>query len=77
MASLHVDACIHNVIIQEFFYPYLGGYSETLTVPIGYENGYLNIPDGGGLGTDIREEAIHSGPPVEKPYPATWIGSNW
>ena len=77
LASLHLDACIPNVIFQEFFYPYLELYNEIITEPIRYENGYLEIPTGNGLGADICEEAIHKRPPVPQPLMATWIGSYW
>lgn len=74
LASLHLDACIPNFIIQEFFYPYLEHYNEILTEPLVYADGYLSIPTAPGLGADIREEAIRKRPPVPQPLPATWIG---
>ena len=77
IASLHLDASIPNCIIQEFFYPYLDHYNEILTEPIEYADGYLKIPDGPGLGTDIREEALLKRPPVDMPHVASWIGSYW
>lgn len=77
LASLHLDACIPNVIFQEFFYPYLELYNEILTEPIKCQNGYLEIPTGPGLGSDINEEFIRKRPPVPQPYLATWIGSYW
>ena len=77
LASLHLDACIPNVIFQEFFYPYLELYNEMLTEPIKCQNGYLEIPTGPGLGSDINEEFILKRPPVPQPQLATWIGSYW
>jgi len=77
IASLHLDASIPNFVFQEFFYPYLDQYNEILTEPIKYQDGYLEIPTGPGLGTDIREEVIRKRPPVPQPYMATWIGSYW
>lgn len=77
LASLHLDASIPNFIFQEFFFPYLEHYNEILTEPIEYENGYLKIPTGPGLGTDIREDVILKRPPVPQPHLATWIGSYW
>lgn len=77
LASLHLDACIPNVIFQEFFYPYLELYNEFITEPIRYENGYLEIPTGNGLGADICEETIRKRPPVPQPLMATWTGSYW
>lgn len=77
VASLHLDASIPNFVFQEFFYPYLDQYNEILTEPIKYQDGYLEIPTGPGLGTDISEEVIRKRPPIPQPYMATWIGSYW
>ena len=77
IASLHLDTCIPNVIIQEFFYPYLEQYNEFFTEPIKYKDGYLAIPNGPELGTDLNEEAIRKRPPVNLPHEATWMGSYW
>lgn len=77
LASLHLDACIPNVIFQEFFFPYLEQYNEILTEPIKYHDGYLEIPTSPGLGADIREKVILKRPPVPQPHLATWIGSYW
>jgi galactonate dehydratase len=77
LASLHLDACIPNLIFQELFYPYLEQYNQLITEPIRYGNGYLEIPTGPGLGADIREELIRKRPPVQLPHLATWIGSYW
>jgi len=75
LASLHLDASIPNVVFQEFFYPYLDLYNELITEPIVYKDGYLEVPKGPGLGTDIREDVIKKRPPVPEPLMATWIGS--
>jgi len=77
LASLHLDASIPNFLIQEFFYPYIEHYNEILTEPIVCEGGYLKIPSGPGLGSDINEEAILKHPPVDQPHAASWIGSYW
>jgi galactonate dehydratase len=75
LASLQLDACTPNIIIQEFFYPYLDQYNDVLTEPIEYEKGYLKIPTRPGLGADIREEVIKKRPPVPTPLPAPWAGA--
>jgi galactonate dehydratase len=77
VASMHLDASIPNFIFQEFFFPYLDHYNEILTEPIIYKDGYLEVPTGPGLGTDIREDVISKQPPVPQPQMATWIGSYW
>lgn len=77
LASLHLDASIPNFVFQEFFFPYLELYNEMLTEPIKCQNGYLEIPTGPGLGSDINEEFILKRPPVPQPQLATWIGSYW
>ncbi len=77
LASLHLDASIPNFIIQELFYPYIERYNEILTEPIVYEGGYLKVPAGPGLGSDINEDAILNHPPVDQPHEASWIGSYW
>jgi galactonate dehydratase len=77
LANLHLDASIPNFIFQEFFYPYLELYNEMLTEPIKCENGYLEIPTGPGLGSDINEKFLRKRPPAPQPQLATWIGSYW
>jgi len=57
-ASLQVDACIPNFLIQEFVA--LGeGY---LKKPIAVTDGYADIPDGPGLGVELDDEAIRDKP---------------
>ena len=77
LASLQVDACVPNVIIQEFFYPYLEHYNEILTQPIEYADGFLKMPKGPGLGADLDEEAIRKRPPIDLPHEAGWMGKYW
>ena len=64
-ASLQVDACIPNFLIQEHIS--LGeGY---LKQPITVTEGYAEIPDGPGLGVELDDEAIRDNPrePAEHP----------
>ena len=77
VASLQLDACIPNLLIQEFFYPYLERYNQILTVPLEYQDGHLKIPRGPGMGTDINENVIEQYPPMDLPHTATWMGSYW
>ena len=48
-ASIQLDACIHNFLIQE--YTTLG--DELLQVPLSMKDGYVEIPSGPGLGVEI------------------------
>ncbi|MDP6513712.1 MAG: galactonate dehydratase [SAR202 cluster bacterium] len=79
VASLHLDACIPNVIFQELIYPRMERYNELLTEPIELEGGYLRIPDRPGLGTDVKEDVIKKYPPIENANVASanWMGSYW
>ncbi len=77
LASLHLDATIPNVQFQEFFYPYLDLYNQMITEPIKFKDGYLEVPSGPGLGTDLNEEFILQRPPAPQPQMATWVGSYW
>jgi len=63
LASVQVDSSSPNFIIQEFFYPNLEKYNELLTEPIEYEGGYIKVPDGPGLGADLREDVVKARPP--------------
>lgn len=76
-ASLHIDATIPNCQFQEFFFPYLDLYNQILTEPIRFKDGFLEIPSGPGLGTDINEEFILSRPPAPQPQMAPWVGEYW
>ena len=53
-ASIQVDACISNFLIQE--YTTLG--DEVLKEPLVMRDGYLELPTGPGLGVEIDEEKL-------------------
>ena len=65
LASMHLDACTPNFIIQEFVHSVLEMYNDILTDPIEYKGGYLMRSDRPGLGADIKEDVIASRPPRE------------
>ena len=64
-ASLHLDACTPNFVIQE--YCSLG--EGILKNPFEIKDGYIEIPDGPGLGIDIDEQALAKRPYVPKDVP--------
>ena len=66
IASVHLDACTPNAVMQELVVPRLPLYNELLTKPIVVQDGYINIPDGPGWGVDIVEDA-------EERYPAKML----
>lgn len=63
-ACLQVDACSPNAFIQEqsldIHYNQTSDVLDYLTTPsvFNYDNGYVEIPDGPGLGVDIDEEYV-------------------
>jgi galactonate dehydratase len=63
-ACLQVDATAHNAFIQEqslgIHYNKSNDLLDYLTNPnvFQYENGFVNIPDGPGLGIEINEEQV-------------------
>lgn len=63
-SCLQVDACAHNAIIQEqslgIHYNKGSDVLDYLADPsvFDYENGFVEIPDGPGLGIEIDEEHV-------------------
>ena len=67
-ASIHLDACIPNFILQE--HTTLGeGY---LKKPFINKGGYVELPTGPGLGIELDEEAVR-----EKLDEGTWDNPGW
>lgn len=58
-ASMHLDACTPNFLIQELFYPDQPTYGEILNehflVP---KNGFIELPTKPGLGLELNIEAV-------------------
>ena len=64
-ASLHLDVCSPNFVIQEFVSLGEGIFTE----PLKHQDGYLLIPDSPGLGIEVDESAVRARPyvPVDTP----------
>ena len=54
-ASIQLDACCTNFVIQESIEDFTGFYADILTEPIRWDNGVILPPSGPGLGTAINE----------------------
>jgi galactonate dehydratase len=73
-ASLQLDACLPNALIQEqslgIHYNQGAELNDYLINPVAfqYQDGYVDIPAGPGLGIEINEEAVRR---------AANIGHNW
>lgn len=62
-ASLQLDACIPNFLIQEFFYPDQPLYDEILEEPFPIlKDGFVELPTKPGLGIEINEKALAARP---------------
>ena len=64
IASLHLDLCIHNSLMQEIFVSSIDRYNEVLTQPIEVIDGYCVPPEGPGWGVDLRADVLEKYPPV-------------
>ena len=63
IASLHLDMCIHNSLMQEIFVSSIDLYNEVLTQPIEVIDGYCVPPEGPGWGVELREDVMEQHPP--------------
>lgn len=66
VASVHLDACTPNAVMQELVVSRLPLYNELLTEPLVVKDGYIQLPDGPGWGVDIIPDA-------EERYPAQML----
>ena len=58
---VHADATIPNFMIQELFQTYdVEWVDDLLTEPITVEDGFIEIPDGPGLGIDLDMEVVRN-----------------
>ncbi len=61
MASIHLDACTPNFLIQEYVVDEHVGYDGLIAEPPVVENGYFLIPDRPGLGIEVDESLLDRG----------------
>jgi galactonate dehydratase len=68
-ASLQIDACIPNLLLQE--YVHLGeGYLKT---PFVVEEGYIELPTAPGLGIEVDEAYLAARPLARLPDVGRWF----
>jgi len=65
IASLHLDLCVHNSLMQEIFLRSIDRYNEVLTRPIEVIDGYCVPPEGPGWGVELKEDVLAKYPPVD------------
>ena len=72
MASLHLDACTPNCVIQEYVYPGPALQADIFEGGPVIVDGYAQLPSGPGLGIDLNEAeaAKHPYVPVHRPH---WV----
>ena len=71
--AIQMAACTPNFLILESFMDEAEARRKTTTVPLEVIGGYIEVPKGPGLGTDLIEEALD-----EYPYrEASWSCKGW
>jgi len=72
MASLHLDACTPNCVIQEYVHPGPDLQADIFQGGPVIKDGYAQLPSGSGLGIDLNEDeaAKHPYVPVQRPH---WV----
>ena len=65
VASVHLDASLPNLFMQEIFLDFLPAYQELLTEPLVIRDGSFEVPSGPGWGTDLDLDAVGARPPVD------------
>jgi 2-dehydro-3-deoxyphosphogalactonate aldolase len=68
-ASIQLDVCSPNFLIQEGIGTWGGIHAELLKEPIRWEDGYIIPPTGPGLGVELDEAEAARRPPVDVPHP--------
>jgi len=61
-ASIQLDACIPNFLIQESIETWGGFHAELLNEPIRWEDGYILVPDRPGIGVELDEAVARDHP---------------
>ena len=63
IASLHLDLCIHNSLMQEIFVSSIDRYNKVLTQPIEVIDGHCVPPEGPGWGVELQKDVMEQHPP--------------
>ena len=66
-ATLQLAACIPNFLITEYFVNFEDRGAEITVEPLLVEDGYITLPQGPGLGIELRQEALERYPYREFP----------
>ncbi len=67
-ASIQLDTCSPNFLLQEGIRDWKGFQGEILKEPVRWEKGYIIPPDKPGLGVELNEEVALKNPYIERPY---------
>jgi 2-dehydro-3-deoxyphosphogalactonate aldolase len=65
-ANIQIGACSPNFLILESIQTWGGFHAEILKAPIRWEDGYVIVPTGPGLGVELNEEVAAGHPYQEK-----------
>jgi galactonate dehydratase len=71
--TIQMAACTPNFLILESFVDEAEARRRSTTVPFEVIDGYVEVPEGPGLGTDLIEEALDESPGRE----ASWSSDGW
>lgn len=66
-ATLQVSACIPNFLITEYFVNFEDRAQEIAVQPFEVTDGYIQLPEGPGLGLELRQEVLETYPYREFP----------
>lgn len=66
-ATVQVSACIPNFLITEYFVNFEDRAQEVAVQPFEVKNGYIPLPEGPGLGLELRQEVLETYPYREFP----------
>jgi galactonate dehydratase len=66
-ATLQVSACIPNFLITEYFVNFEDRAQEVAVQPFEVKDGYIPLPEGPGLGLELRQEVLETYPYREFP----------
>jgi galactonate dehydratase len=66
-ATLQAAACMPNFLITEYFVNFESRGQEVAVEPFTVENGYITLPEGPGLGIELRPEVLERHPYREFP----------